>query len=310
MWERIILLRIIAYIYVWLQHSTKNSIHKNKNMKLTFLTIKYAFFVFTTLAITIPKSVVAQDYFNLNELMNLSTSEFSNVYDIADLANQQGYYANELQGTYKDNYGNELSFYKYEGTVYIDYKIKATANAIALFKSDIEDKTYFMFNSNDGKTKYYRSPNGRFSFSIVETKLTWEFTVSENKKGDPSPAYAFEKNKIEVNSYTTYSNIFIKKGDKVYLKATGAIKYGPLAGSGGPEGIDGYEFYSANANFKHGSLLGKIGEDGNWFLIGSYKTFTANDSGKLFLMVNDADPSNNEGSFYIEYGINNEIKPD
>lgn len=262
------------------------------------------------LALNFPEKILAQaEYFTINDLYNLSSSLFINVYDIRTFANSKGYYSDELQGTYKDDYGNELSFYKFMNKVYINYKIKATAEVIKLLKTELDDECNFWFTSNDGKTKFYTSPNGRFQFSLKETSKTWNFSVNENVKGDPSPAYELDKNKIEINSYTNYANIFIKKGSRVYLKTTGTITFGPFAGSGGPEGIDGYEGYCVNPDFKHGALIGKIGENGSWFLIGSYKSFVANSSGKLYITVNDNDPSNNEDSFEMEYGINRYIKP-
>lgn len=278
-------------------------------MKLTVFIKKCFLIALTIFSIVSSKTSVAQNYMTINDLYNLSTSAFSNVYDIKDFANAEGYYSSELQGKYKDDYGNEFEFYKFMDRVYMSYTIKATPNAIKIFEDQIKKKCYFDFNSDDGKLIFYRSPNGQFRLVLEKTPLTWHFSVSENRKGDRSPAYEFEKSKIEVNSYTDHADVFIKKGDKIYLKATGTVKYGSWTGSGGPEGIDGFGSFSTNTNFKHGSLLGKIGQNGEWFLIGSYKTLTATISGKLFIMINDNDPSNNEGGFDVEYGINKEIKP-
>ena len=55
--------------------------------------------------------------------------------------------------------------------------------------------------------------------------------------------------------------------------------------------------------FKPGALIGKIGVDGTWFLIGSMKTFVAPASGLLILAINDNAPEDNEGSFQVDYTL-------
>ncbi len=110
-------------------------------------------------------------------------------------------------------------------------------------------------------------------------------------------------NSIEINSETNTSDITVKKGTKVNVIATGLIKLGTFAGSGSANGIIGYDDYSKIKGFRHGSLLGKIG-NGDWFLIGENKSFIPDRDGILSFMVNDRDPSNNSGSFIVEYAIN------
>jgi len=48
--------------------------------------------------------------------------------------------------------------------------------------------------------------------------------------------------------------------------------------------------------FPHAALLGKIG-DGDGFLVGADTTFTAQDSGRLILFVNDSGFDDNDGRF-------------
>jgi hypothetical protein len=51
----------------------------------------------------------------------------------------------------------------------------------------------------------------------------------------------------------------------------------------------------------YGALVGKIGEDGEPFLIGSNYTFTATTSGDLYLAVNDLLPyyDDNSGNYMV-----------
>jgi hypothetical protein len=88
----------------------------------------------------------------------------------------------------------------------------------------------------------------------------------------------------------------------ISFKANGIIEIGFFAGSSGPNGKDGYSSYNKVAGFKHGSLLGKIG-NGEWFLIGESSEIVADRDGLLSVMVNDNDPENNEGSYTLEYSI-------
>ena len=113
-------------------------------------------------------------------------------------------------------------------------------------------------------------------------------------------------NKIEVDSYMNSTNIVVKKGDKIYLRATGTVSLGVLAGKGTPEGIEGFKSYNQVSGINHGALMGKIGS-GEWFLVGTAKTIVAARSGVLQLAINDGEPINNSGSFIVDYSINKPI---
>ena len=52
----------------------------------------------------------------------------------------------------------------------------------------------------------------------------------------------------------------------------------------------------ANLDARHAALIGKVG-DGQLFLIGSHRTFTALGPGRLYLGINDAGVDNNSGAF-------------
>ncbi|MEO1053726.1 MAG: hypothetical protein AAFX87_24025 [Bacteroidota bacterium] len=93
------------------------------------------------------------------------------------------------------------------------------------------------------------------------------------------------------------TGVYINEGDMVKMSASGSVRYGTWAGSGGPSGISGFTSYNHVRGAKHGALLGRIGGSGGWFVVGSGKEMIANESGTLYLLINDADPRNNSGSF-------------
>ena len=103
---------------------------------------------------------------------------------------------------------------------------------------------------------------------------------------------------IDVDSYSKSTEITLYAGDRINMEAWGEISFGTFAGSGGPNGITGFSSYNIVPGFNHGSLLYRIGS-GNWSAVGESKTFVADISGKLQMMVNDNDPSNNTGNFSI-----------
>ncbi len=244
---------------------------------------------------------IGQTYLTLNTLYNLCL--FPDPGDIRDDLNSYGYFSDELQGTYKDNFGNELSFGTIDDKLNIFYKIKLSAGAIIKIEKDLNDDSYFVLNGKDAKTKYYSSFNGRFQIISFKEANFWKLSVSEKSKSDINPARIEKPNIINVSSYSNFTGIFVKKGNIITLKASGSISLGPFAGTTSPEGIEGFTLYNFVPGFKQGSLLGKIGKDGEWFLVGNGQTITCQESGSLYLVVNDNDPSNNSGYFIVEYYI-------
>lgn len=116
-----------------------------------------------------------------------------------------------------------------------------------------------------------------------------------------SNLFSSEKH-ITVDSSTQHTNIELSVGDKIIFRANGTIVLGLFAGSTNPDGIDGFRSYSKVPEFRHGSLIGRIG-NGDWFIVGSQQEIVAQTAGELQLQVNDDDPSNNSGSFAVTYQI-------
>lgn len=127
--------------------------------------------------------------------------------------------------------------------------------------------------------------------------------INNNKNSNSSikkiNAKKLSFSKYEIDSYTNTTDIIIKKGNKINITASGNVTYGVWAGSGGPEGIDGYTSYNRIEGFRHGSLLFRIG-DGAWEAVGKSKFVIAKNNGVLQFIVNDDDPSNNGGSYIVD----------
>ncbi len=107
---------------------------------------------------------------------------------------------------------------------------------------------------------------------------------------------------VDVSSSSSTTSIQVKAGDRLKLQASGEISLGFFAGSGGPDGIEGYEIYRKVSALRHGALIGRVG-DGDWFLVGSGKELVTQTDGILYLEVNDSDPSNNQGKFTVQCQI-------
>lgn len=71
-------------------------------------------------------------------------------------------------------------------------------------------------------------------------------------------------NQIEVFSDCNQTDISIKRGSRISITATGQIRLGAFAGMGDADGIDGLTTYNKISGFRHGALLGRVG-DGTWF---------------------------------------------
>lgn len=109
---------------------------------------------------------------------------------------------------------------------------------------------------------------------------------------------------VLVNSYVN-TGIKVKCGDIVTIRASGTVRFGDFAGSGGPEGILFNTDYNYFPDLLHGCLIGRLSRPSNdgWGYIGSGYTGTAEQMGVLELDVNDRDPANNRGAFRVEITV-------
>lgn len=97
--------------------------------------------------------------------------------------------------------------------------------------------------------------------------------------------------------------IRVERGDLIEVSAEGSWLYTPDEFHG-PEGHDRYaapSFYPVQG--PGGSLIGRIGEDGSKFYVGRDMRITANESGILYMRINDDILSDNDGMVVVEVNV-------
>jgi hypothetical protein len=114
---------------------------------------------------------------------------------------------------------------------------------------------------------------------------------------------------VSGTSRGTDTNIDVHAGDQITFTATGTIVAGRRLGQVGPEGGRATGF-GAVVNARPvpsagpGALVGYLrltnGQTSQPFKIGAQLTFTAQSDGRLFLVINDDDYSDNSGSFSVK----------
>lgn len=117
-----------------------------------------------------------------------------------------------------------------------------------------------------------------------------------------------EKSRLFFDAYTLTTNsnnfetdMFIFEGDILKFIPSGKISTGDFSGYTGPGGHTSTNYvrsiFKVVADKPYGALLCKIGEDGQYRLLGDSIEFTAQTSGRLKFLVNDKDLSDNLGKF-------------
>lgn len=118
--------------------------------------------------------------------------------------------------------------------------------------------------------------------------------------------------RLAANAGWVDSGYFVGAGEQLTITAFGQAVTARINqfGSGSVSGPDGQWNTCPNyvgappcamENTPYGALVGKIGESGTPFLIGSNSTFTAETSGDLYLAVNDLLPyyADNYGNYTV-----------
>jgi hypothetical protein len=116
----------------------------------------------------------------------------------------------------------------------------------------------------------------------------------------PSPAPSrTETVTVDARRPWTDTGIDVAVGDRVAISATGTI-FHDASGSTGPNGVaerrDLRQFNVIESE-NHGALIGRIGDSGAPFAVGSDFASASLAPGRLFLGVNDRGVDNNSGAF-------------
>lgn len=98
----------------------------------------------------------------------------------------------------------------------------------------------------------------------------------------------------------TKTDIVVKPGQKLSLTVRGELRggewrFGPEGTAEHPE----WARYSLVPEWPHLAVIGKVGEDGDPFLVGKEFSGTTVRGGELYLGINDLDAENNDGSFEV-----------
>lgn len=109
------------------------------------------------------------------------------------------------------------------------------------------------------------------------------------------------------NSRGTDTGIDLHSGDNVDISATGTVVAGQRAGSVSPDGgspglgalLGTRPVPSAGVGALVGYLRTPDGQESQRFMVGSRRAFSAPADGRLFLLINDDDYSDNSGSFNV-----------
>lgn len=218
-------------------------------------------------------------------------------------------------GIFINNYGDQVVFIRGKGygtdnslSRKMEYKLRITNPKFS--DSLMQDLKYNAQKLDDSTFTY----DGQFLITVKDIVLLntkyKHFFFTNNSDGHRSIiARKISSNKLEINSRTSATGIFVKAGDRITLSAEGKLKTASdedvwVKGEFGPDGNPRHGIMNNIATYRAGALIGKIGPNGNWFLVGSSLNFTANASGELILRVNDSKPEDNSGYFIVTYSIN------
>ncbi len=108
------------------------------------------------------------------------------------------------------------------------------------------------------------------------------------------------------NTVWKNSGIYLKKGDIVEIYARGRIYWKKKSyESCTPDGAPGTKggFFKPISSELTGTLIGKIGNS-KYFRIGSYRKFRVKVNGYLYLGINDDNPFDNRGKYFVKIRVN------
>lgn len=164
--------------------------------------------------------------------------------------------------------------------------------------SDPDDDTGHKIANNSPSTSTKSTP--------VITKPVATDTRSNPPISSPSTSSANAKEVVAVvpaKDDWTYSNLTVRRGDKIKLSASGRVKISSSK-EVGPEGVELEDRNKLLLDQPTGALIAVIGDDNDDFIyVGREGEFVAKRDGKLFLSVNEGDLTDNNGSFNVRVKI-------
>ena len=120
------------------------------------------------------------------------------------------------------------------------------------------------------------------------------------------PDYASSLSVPRIYAYKDWQSIgiYVNVGDRIDIRADGTWLYTP----GEYHGPEGHHYYLAPDTYPinaaaGGVLLGKIGDEGQLFIVGRGRTIIADRAGLLYFRINDDILSDNKGYVWLEIEI-------
>ena len=146
---------------------------------------------------------------------------------------------------------------------------------------------------------YYASPAYWLTDYLIAANLQAAYAAQAGANA-PAPASAAGATiEIPGNQAWVDTGIGVQPGDTVTISASGAVSMGggwaPGPPAGLPRSCDGLGFPAPNA--RCWSLIGRVGENGPSFYVGSGRSLRAPAGGELYLGVNDNILGDNTGSW-------------
>lgn len=156
-------------------------------------------------------------------------------------------------------------------------------------------------NNATRSTPVLNKPVPSSSSSNVDTRNS---SVPSNVASSPNSANAKEiVAVVPAKDDWTYSNLTVRRGDRVRLSASGRVKISSSK-EAGPEGVELEDKNKLLLDQPTGALIAVIGDDNDDFIyVGRESEFVAKRDGKLFLSVNEGDLTDNNGSFNVRVKI-------
>ena len=163
--------------------------------------------------------------------------------------------------------------------------------------------------------------NGRFVFRVEPRYSANESNVTRNRTNEGDVQYfrpedvdrieiegrsldeaRFQTRNVQVTLDSNWidSGVFVRRGERVQISATGVITVGRLRIT--PDGARSTDPSAPLPNAAEGKLIGAIGNDSSAPIIelGSNREFTADRNGRLFLTANRGSFADARGSFDVQ----------
>lgn len=166
------------------------------------------------------------------------------------------------------------------------------------FNAQTDGRLFLLINDDN-----YGDNSGQFDVRIVYTPQGAAGAGTGTGTGDLVIT-------VPGDSQGTDTGLEVRRGDRVMINATGSVvansRFGGVSAEGRSESLTVRRNYPVS-DVGGGALVGYIqmrnGQRSRPFYIGSQNTFTAPMDGRLYLLVNDNDYSDNSGSFSVRMNV-------